>query len=206
MFLLTGLLAALHHARTCGKGQVVDAAMCDAASMLMTQFYGMRAQGKWSTKRKSNMLDGGAHYYATYMCSDGRYIAVGAIEPKFYELLRQAMGLDDPDFDFQHNPDYWPDLQKKISAIVRMKTQREWCEKFSGSDACISPVLSLNEAVAFPHLVQRNSFSGAAGLECPAPAPRFSATPSVMRERSLMTWEQAHSLWGEDERSSGLKT
>lgn len=181
LYLVVGVLAALLEARRSGEGQVVDAAMCDGAVSMMTLFYQLHGQGKWRTERGSNLLDGGAHFYRVYECSDGKHIAIGAIEPQFYALLREKMGLTDPAFDHQNDESAWPDLAQRLGEIVRLKTRAQWCEILEGTDACVSPVLDLQEAPAHPHLVHRQAFLPQGDRLQPAPAPRFSRTQSAIQ-------------------------
>jgi alpha-methylacyl-CoA racemase len=178
LYLVVGMLAALLEARSSGNGQVVDAAMCDGVASLMTQFVSLTAMGTWRDARSSNLLDGGAHFYGTYQCADGRYISIGAIEPKFYALLREKAGITDPAFDSQNDPEVWPDLRGRLEVIVKTRTQAQWCELLEGTDACVAPVLSLSEAPCHPHLAARQTFVNENGMVQPAPAPRFSRTPS----------------------------
>ncbi|WPB59392.1 CaiB/BaiF CoA-transferase family protein [Xylophilus sp. GOD-11R] len=182
LYLLTGVLAALLESRTSGQGQVVDAAMCDGVASLMAPIMGMGATGLWRGGRASNMLDGGAHYYRTYACADGRHVAVGAIEPQFYALLRERAGLDDPAFDAQHDAARWPALSARLAEVMKQRTRDEWCALFAGTDACVTPVLSLEEAPADPHLAARGTFVQHQGRLQPAPAPRFSRTPSCIQQ------------------------
>jgi alpha-methylacyl-CoA racemase len=181
LYLVVGLLAALLHARSSGHGQVVDAAMCDGVASLMTQFMTMASMGRWRERRGSNLLDGGAHFYRTYECAAGGYVAVGAIEPQFYALLRQKAGLGDPAFDAQMDPGRWPELTSRLQEIFLTKTREEWCAIFDGSDACVTPVLTLSEAAEHPHLAARQTLVSRDGLVQPAPAPRFSRTHSAIQ-------------------------
>ncbi len=135
LYLAVGVLAAVIEARTSGKGQVVDAAMCDGVTNMLTMFHSMRAMGHWHEKPRTNLLDGGAHFYRTYQCKDGRYMAIGAIEPQFYAELRKLAGLDEPCFDNQMNREQWPDLQEKMAALFKTKTREEWTTILEGSDA-----------------------------------------------------------------------
>ncbi|GMV31821.1 MAG: CoA transferase [Rhodanobacteraceae bacterium] len=178
LYLVVGLLAALHEARGSGRGQVVDAAMCDGAASLMTQFFALAAMGRWKERRGANFLDGGAHFYGVYECADGRHIAVGAIEPQFYATLRDLAGLDSAEFVGQHDETHWPALRGKLAAVIRTRTRDEWCRLLEGSDACVAPVLSMSEAPKHPHLEARGTFIGKEMLVQPAPAPRFSRTPT----------------------------
>jgi len=181
MFLVTGMLAALLHARQTGQGQVVDAAMTDGAAYLMSLFYGMFASGQWKDQRESNLLDGGAHFYGTYRCADGKWISIGSIEPQFYALLLKNTGAGDRLSRPQMDRDAWPEMKETLREIFATRTRDEWCAILGDTDACFAPVLSLAEAPAHPHNVARSTFVEAAGVVQPAPAPRFSATPSAIQ-------------------------
>jgi len=175
MFLAFGILAALHEAKASGQGQVVDAAMTDGAALLSAMMYGFKAAGQWSNQRGENMLDGGAPFYDTYACADGKYVAIGAIEPQFYALLRERCGIaDDPVFDAQMDTARWPLLKLRMADLFRTRTRDEWCALLEGSDACFAPVLDWDEAPAHPHNVARGTFVEVDGMVQPAPAPRFS--------------------------------
>jgi alpha-methylacyl-CoA racemase len=182
LYLVVGVLAALLEAKKSGRGQVVDAAMCDGAASLMTMFFDFAAAGRWSEERESNFLDGGAHFYGAYECACGRFISIGSIEPQFYALLRQVAGLPDQAFDAQMDREAWPSLRQKLAGIFRTKTRDEWCMIMEGTDVCFAPVLSLSEAPRHPHMAARKTFVERHGAIQPAPAPRFSRTPSVIRE------------------------
>ncbi|MEH2510905.1 alpha-methylacyl-CoA racemase [Nitrobacteraceae bacterium AZCC 1564] len=181
LYLAVGVLAAVIEARTSGKGQVVDAAMCDGVTNMLTLFHSMRALGLWHEKPRTNLLDGGAHFYRTYECKDGRYMAIGAIEPQFYAELRKLAGLDDDCFDNQMDREQWPDLQEKMKALFKTKTRDEWTKILEGSDACAAPVVGMFEAPLHPHLAARQTFVDVHGGVQPAPAPRFSRTPSAIQ-------------------------
>jgi len=177
MFLAFGIMCALYEAQKSGKGQVVDAAMVDGASILMGAFYGMWAAGVCNDKRGTNMLDGGAHFYNTYETKDGKWVAIGSIEPQFYALLLKHAGIeDDPDFNNQLDIAKWPELKKKLAEIFKNKTRDQWCEIMGDVDICFAPVLSYEEAVKHPHNVARKTFIEIDGIAQPAPAPRFSRT------------------------------
>jgi alpha-methylacyl-CoA racemase len=180
LYLAYGMLAALTSARTTGQGQVVDCAMSDGAASLMAMFYGMHAAGVWTDERRNNMLDGGAHFYDTYQCSDGKWISLGSIEPQFYALLLEKTGASDPEFQGQMNRANWPSLNAKLAAIIRTKTRDEWCELMEATDVCFAPVLTIAEAPKHKHNVARQTFVEVAGVVQPAPAPRFSATPGAI--------------------------
>jgi len=180
MLMAFGMVAALLNARITGRGQVIDCAMVDGAALQMSATYAYRARGVWSDDRGTNLLDGGAHFYDCYETADGRHVAVGSIEPQFYAELRAKLGFaDDPDFDPQRDAGRWPRLKDKMAALFRQRTLDQWCALFEGSDACFSPVLSMAEAPQHPHNIARGTFSEAHGTVQPAPAPRFSATPSA---------------------------
>ncbi len=177
MLLAIGVLAGLLEARGSGRGQVVDAAMTDGAALLMSMMYTLKAMGQWQQQRGSNLLDGGAHFYDTYQCRDGRWISVGAIEPQFYSLLLEKTGITDPDFQQQWDRSRWPRLKEKLAAVIAQRTRDEWCAVFDGTDACVAPVLDMDEAPRHPHNRSRNTFTEVAGVVQPAAAPRFSRTP-----------------------------
>ena len=181
LYLAFGMLAALTHARATGKGQIVDAAMCDGAASLMSYFYGFRAEGTHTKERAANRLDGGAPFYDVYRCADGEWIAFGSIEPQFYKLLREKAGLDDPAFDVQMDRARWPELKEKLARVVATKSRDEWCELMEGSDVCFAPVLEIDEAPAYPHNRERGTFVEIEGVVQPAPAPRFDATPGAIQ-------------------------
>jgi alpha-methylacyl-CoA racemase len=182
LYLVVGVLAALLEAKKSGKGQVVDAAMCDGAASLMSMFYDFAAIGRWTDGRESNFLDGGAHFYGVYQCACSQFISIGSIEPQFYALLRQLAGLSDSAFDAQMEREAWPSLRKKLEAIFKTKTRDEWCKIMEGTDVCFAPVLTVTEAPQHPHMVARKTFVQRHGVTQPAPAPRFSRTPSTVRE------------------------
>jgi len=181
MMLVAGVLAALLHARQTGRGQVVDAAMTDGAAYLMTAFYGMFAGGEWEDRRQANWLDGGAHYYGVYRCADGKWISVGSIEPQFYALLMEKTGAGEFLLHSQNDRGAWPGMRAKLETIFAAKTSEEWCEILGDTDVCFAPVLPLSEAPHHPHNVARQTFVELGGIVQPAPAPRFSHTPSAIR-------------------------
>jgi alpha-methylacyl-CoA racemase len=181
LYLAFGLLAGVIHARATGQGQVIDCAMSDGAASLMAMFYGMKASGMWQDERRENLLDGGAHFYDTYRCSDGGWISIGSIEPQFYALLLEKTGITDPAFNNQMSREAWPELSEKLAAVIRTKTRDEWCALMDGTDVCFGPVLSLEEAPAHAHNAARQTFVTIEGVVQPAPAPRFSATPGAVQ-------------------------
>lgn len=181
LYLAFGLLAGVIHARETGKGQVVDCAMTDGAASLMAMFYGFKASGMWKEERRSNLLDGGAHFYDTYQCADGRWVSIASIEPQFYALLLEKTGINDPDFQKQMDRGAWAGLRDKLAAVIATKTRDEWDAIMGGTDVCFAPVLDLDEAPRHPHNVARQTFVEVAGVTQPAPAPRFSATPGKVQ-------------------------
>lgn len=177
MLLAFGISAALLNAQRTGQGQVVDAAMVEGASILAAMFSGFLASKSWSEQRAVNILDGGAPWYDTYETKDGKYVAIGSIEAKFYADLLGRLGLASEVLPKQHERVGWPELRARFSAVFKSKTRDEWCAAFEGSDACFAPVLTFSEARAHPHNVARGAFVEVAGVPQPAPAPRFSRTP-----------------------------
>lgn len=178
MLLALGILAALLEAKGSGRGQVVDAAMVDGAALLMAPLYAMLARGRWRNERGANMLDGAAPWYDTYECADGRYLAVGPIEPQFFDLMIAKLGLDPARFAGRMEPANWPALKAELAAVFRSRTRDDWAALFEGTDACVAPVLDLHEAPAHPHNKARGTFQQREGAVQPAPAPRFSRTPA----------------------------
>jgi len=179
MFLAFGMLAALLHAARTGEGQVVDAAMTEGSSLLMSMMWGFRAMGRWSDERGTNLLDTAAHFYDTYETRDGKFVALGAIEPQFFAEFRRVAGLTDAKWDKQMDPRGWPALKDELTALFRTRTRDEWVAAFHGHDICFAPVLGFDEAAAHPHNVAREAFVTAAGVKQPAPAPRYSASSTV---------------------------
>jgi alpha-methylacyl-CoA racemase len=181
LYLAFGILAGVIKARETGEGQVIDCAMSDGAASLMAMFYGFKASGAWTESRRSNLLDGGAHFYDTYQCSDGKWVSIGSIEPQFYALLLEKTGISDPAFKAQMDRGAWPDLKAKLAAVIATKTQSEWCDLMEATDVCFAPVLDLDEAPKHAHNVARQTFVELAGVTQPAPAPRFSKTPGAIQ-------------------------
>lgn len=178
MVLAFGMLAAVLSAKATGRGQIVDAAMTDGAALLSTMIHGFRAAGAWKTARERNLLDGGAYFYGLYRCADGRFVAVGAIEPQFHALLLQGLGLDAAGFD-QADELRWLDARKRIAAVFASQPRAHWQRVFEGTDACVTPVLDWDEAPDHAHNRARGTFIEVAGVVQPAPAPRFSQTPAA---------------------------
>jgi len=182
MFLAFGVVCALLEAKQSGQGQVVDAAMTDGASLLMAMQYSFKAAGHWRNEREANLLDGGAPFYGTYQCSDGKWLAVGPIEPQFHDLLISRLELPAAEFAERWDPASWPRLRARLAEVFRGRTRDDWCALFAGSDACVTPVLDLDEAPRHPHNVARQTFVEHAGIVQPAPAPRYSrSTPAIRR-------------------------
>lgn len=173
LYLALGVVSALFDAARSGQGQVVDAAMVDGAASLMTMMYSLKSSGVWRNGRQANVIDGGAHFYGTYECADGKYLALGAIEPKFYRELLARCEIRDPAFEAQWNESDWPALREQMAALLRTRTRDAWCEILEGSDACVAPVLDMNEAPMHPHLRARGTFIDDGGVMRPAAAPRF---------------------------------
>ncbi|MEO3974659.1 CaiB/BaiF CoA-transferase family protein [Streptomyces sp. CAU 1734] len=181
LYLVIGVLAALRHARTeGGTGQVVDAAVVDGAAHLATMIHGMTAAGGWQDRRGSNLLDGGCPFYGCYETADGEYMAVGALEKRFYDEFIRVLGIGDR-APARRDFDRWGELRTLVAERFLTRTRAEWTAAFEGSDACVAPVLSLREAPGHPHLAARGTFTEHAGVVQPAPAPRFSATPASVR-------------------------
>ncbi len=179
MLLAFGIACGIIEARSSGRGQVVDAAMLDGASLLATMFSGLLASKQWSEMRGENVLDSGAPWYDTYATKDGRHIAIGAIEPKFYAELLKRMGLEAASLPAQNERAHWPELRRTFAAAFLSKTREEWCDVFDGSDACFAPVLSFSEARRHPHAGARAAYVDLGGVVQPAPAPRFTRTPGA---------------------------
>ncbi|MGC4982945.1 CaiB/BaiF CoA transferase family protein [Streptomyces sp. DT193] len=180
LYLVVGLLAALHHARATGTGQVVDAAIVDGTAHLSTMIHGMIAAGGWQDRRAANLLDGGCPYYGTYETADGRHMAVGPLEQRFYDQFVDLLGI--PELGPAHkDPARWEELRTAVADRFRTRTRDEWTAVFEDTDACVAPVLSLREAPGHPHLAARGTFVDHEGITQPAPAPRFSATPTSVR-------------------------
>ena len=173
LYLVTGVLAALLERVRSGKGDVVDAAMVDGAASLMSIFYVMQQIGFWQDRRGANFLDGGAPFYGTYETLDGKFVAIGAIEPQFWAELLRRMGIDPASVGGQHDRDAWPQTRETLARIFRTKTRDEWCGVLEGSDACFAPVLTIGEAASHPQMAERGTFVDAGGIRRPASAPRF---------------------------------
>jgi crotonobetainyl-CoA:carnitine CoA-transferase CaiB-like acyl-CoA transferase len=189
LYLVIGILAALHEAGRSGQGQVIDAAMVDGVASLMTQPHGTFAAGLMSNERGTNATDSGAPFYDAYECSDGRWISLAAVERKFYAQALRVLGLDEllPE---QWSREAWPAAKQRIAAVVRTRTRDEWCRAFAGTDACFAPVLTLDEAPQHPHLRARGTYAQIDGVLQPMPAPRFSRSQPPA-PRAFQPWDPA---------------
>ncbi len=197
LYLVAGVLAALWESRTSGRGQVVDAAIVDGAAHLTTLLHGMLAGGLWTTRRGTNLLDGGVPWYDVYRTSDDKWMAVGALEPKFFAEFTRLLPLDATEAD-RADPDTWPGMRARIAAAFARRTRDAWTELFADTDACVAPVLSLTEARDHPHNRTRQTFSEADGIPQPTPAPRFSRTPTRIGGApgtATLTTQEALARW-----------
>ena len=199
LYLAFGLLAGIIEAKSSGKGQVVDCAMIDGAASLMTMFFNMKAVGMWSAERDSNLLDGGAHFYDTYTCADGKWLAVGSIEPQFHAELVKGLGLPADTFGMYMDRAKWPEFSQRIADVVKTKTRDEWMKVFDGTDACVAPVLSMDEAPKHPHNAERKTFVESFGVVQPNAAPRFSRTAGAVNGAPAMAGKNSTEVlesWG----------
>ncbi|NIQ37320.1 MAG: CoA transferase [Proteobacteria bacterium] len=198
LYLAFGIVCGLLEASRSGQGQIVDTAMVDAVASLMTVFYGLQAMGIWTDRRGENILDSGAHFYDVYETADGKYVSIGAIEPKFYEELLRLTGLAGEDLPHQMDRTRWPEMRRRLRAVFKTKTRDEWCEIMEGTDVCFSPVLSMEEARNHRHNKTRRTFVEIDGMVQPGPAPRFSRTrpeiqgppptPGQHTDKALADW------------------
>jgi alpha-methylacyl-CoA racemase len=206
MLLAFGVASALVERATSGRGQVVDAAMVEGASLLATMFHGLMAAGRWRDERGVNLLDSGAPWYDVYETADGRYMAVGAIGGRFYDALLSGLGLDPAGLPDRHDRGRWPELRARFAAAFKSRTREAWSAVFDASDACVTPVVSLGEARSEAHNAARASFVDIAGVVQPAPAPRFSRTPCAVPQPPSDRGEggaEALAAWGFDEAGIG---
>ena len=194
MYLLTGILAALVERATSEQGQIIDAAMSDGTASLLSPFFGLMAMSMWTTDRFSNRLDGGAYYYGSYECSDGRYISIGSLEPQFYALLLEKAEITDPEFQEQLDEAAWPAKREKLTQLFKTKTRQQWCDIMEGTDVCFAPVLDLKEAPNHPHNIDRKTFVELDGVVQPAPAPRFSRTQGEIQGPAAMAGEHTREV------------
>ncbi|HET7013772.1 MAG TPA: CaiB/BaiF CoA-transferase family protein [Streptosporangiaceae bacterium] len=204
MLLAIGVLAALVERQRSGLGQVIDAAMVDGSALLSSFIYGLRARGAWRDERGVNLLDGGAPFYDTYGTSDGKYVAVGALEPQFYAALLKGLGLDGAELPAQLDPSGWPVLREKFTEIFANRTRDDWTAVFDGTDACVAPVLSPGEAAGHPHNVARGVFTEVGGLIQPAPAPRFARTTAGQPAPPVRPGADTNTVLGPGETGLGL--
>jgi alpha-methylacyl-CoA racemase len=199
MLLALGLVAGLLHAHRTGEGQVVDAAMVDGTALLMAPFFGASAVGFWSDERGTNLLDSGAPFYDVYRCADGEEIAVGAIEPQFFASLLDVLGLAPGSLPDQDDRSRWPELRAALTWAFAGRPRAEWLERAEGRDACLAPVLTMGQAVAHPHIRARGTIVERDGVPQPAPAPRFSATPTALERPPAVAGQHTDEVlreWG----------
>ena len=203
MLLAFGVACALVERGASGRGQVIDAAMVDGAAVLMAMIHGMRQAGIWREQRGANLIDTGSHFYDTFETADGKYVAIGTIEPQFYAELIEKTGLAGEDLPHQMDRAQWPAMKERLEKIFKTKTRAQWCEIMEGSDVCFAPVLEMSEAPDHPHIRARETFVEYEGLVHPAPAPRFSRTPPVIASppaRAGQHTDEALADWGFDAR------
>ena len=181
MLLISGVLSALYSRERTGKGQVVDAAICDGTALLMAMIQGLQATGHWKNERQSNLLDGGAPYYGTYLCADGKWIAIGPLEPKFLQNLLDELGLDRSRYANPTDAACWAGLRDELANVFRRRTRSQWCELLESRNVCFAPVLDLTEAPQHPHHLARGTYVEMGGITQPAPAPRFSGSPGAIQ-------------------------
>ncbi len=197
LYLVMGILAALHESKASGMGQVVDAAVMDGTASLMALYTGRIARGDWSAQRGTNMLDGAAHYYRNYETSDGGFMAVGAIEPKFFAILCGVLGVDTAEVP-QADRARWPEFGERFAAIFKRRTRDEWTQAFGSSDACVAPVMSFQEAHLHPHMAERGIYCEVEGVRQPAAAPRFSRSGEGVQgppPATLTSTDEALAQW-----------
>jgi alpha-methylacyl-CoA racemase len=195
MLLVVGVLAALYERAASGLGQVVDAAMVDGTALLSQLVLSLRSTGSWTGERSHNLLDGGAPFYCTYQCSDGKYVAVGALEPRFFEDLRTGLGLDESWVEGRWDKHQWPTLREQLAARFAARTRDEWVEYFAGTEACVTPVLDFEEAARHPHLAERGTYVTPDGVLQAAPAPRFSRSPGRVRSAASVDLNLVQAAW-----------
>ena len=199
LYLAMGVLAGVIEAQRSGQGQVIDCAMIDGAASLMTLFYGMKHMNRWNDQRGTNAIDGGSHFYNVYETLDGKFVAIGSIEPKFYAELLEKIGLDAAALPAQQDPTSWRAMTQRFTEIFRSKTRDEWCRIMEGSDVCFAPVLDLDESLRHPHNQARGTFVSVNGVAQPGPAPRFSRTPCAIGKPPSVPGEDSLSVlsdWG----------
>jgi alpha-methylacyl-CoA racemase len=210
LMLAFGMVSAILHARASGQGQVIDCSMTDGTAVLMAMIRGLLGMGVWRDERGANILDGAAPFYDTYETKDGKFVAIGSIEPQFYALLRKLTGLaEDPSFDKQMDQASWPALKAKVAAIFRTKTRDEWDTLLGKTDVCYAPVLSLTDSLEHEHNKARGTFVTSGGVTQPMPAPRYSATkteaPTMPTKPGANTDEVLRALGYDSAKIAGLK-
>ncbi len=201
MFLAYGVVCALLEAQRSGQGQVVDTAMVDGAAVLMSMFWAFKTIGMFDENaRGTNLLDTGAHFYDVFRCADGEYVSIGSIEPQFYAELMRLTGLDgDAEFARQMDKASWPHLKARLAEVFATRTRAEWCEVMEATDVCFAPVLTMSDAAAHPHNVERGTFIEVGGMQQPAPAPRFSRTAPVVESAPAHAGQHSREVlvdWG----------
>ena len=199
LYLAVGILSAAFEVQNSGRGQVIDAAMLDGVTNLMSAFQAFSQLGSWSAQRSSNVVDGGAPYYGTYETLDGKFVAVGAIEPQFYQALLRALGLADESLPAQNDRSAWPKMRERFAAIFRTRNCAQWIEATAGRDACLSPVLTIDEAATHPHMRARKVYTDFDGVRHPSPAPRFDRTPATLRRPTPAAGQHSREVlseWG----------
>jgi alpha-methylacyl-CoA racemase len=203
MLLAFGMVCGLIEAGRSGQGQVIDAAMVDGTALLFASTFGWHAAGFWREERAANLTDTGAPFYEVYETSDGKYVSIGSIEPQFFALLMDKVGIPPAERPAQMDRKTWPVLNEKLVAIFKTKTRAEWCRLMEGSDVCFAPVLSISEAPDYPHAKARDSYIDVAGVIQPAPAPRFSRTPPKVRGAACARGTHTDEVLGEAGFSAG---
>jgi alpha-methylacyl-CoA racemase len=207
MLVALGLVCGLLHAQRTGEGQVVDAAMVDGTALLMAPFFGASAMGFWSDERGSNLLDSGAPYYDVYRCAGGGELAVAAIEPQFYAALLEVLELDPSVLPAQDDRSRWPELRAAFTEAIAARSRDEWVARADGTDACMAPVLTMGEAADHPQIRARGTIVRPDGVPQPAPAPRFSATPTSLDRPPCVPGQHTDEVlaehgFGDDERAA----
>jgi len=211
LYLAFGMMCGIIEAMRSGKGQVVDTAMTDGSASLMAMFFGFKASGfpgMFSDEHGTNMLDGGAHFYDTYECSDGKWISIGSIEPQFYAILREKAELTGPEWDPQMDFTKWPELKKNMTEVFKKKSREKWCAIMEGTDICFAPVLSLDEAYEHPHNQARETIVDIDGVKQPNVAPRFSRTKPEIQgpaPKAGAHTEEVLKEWGMGDKIDALK-
>lgn len=199
MFLAVGLLSAILEARSSGQGQVVDVAMTEGSAYLALACFGLAAVDYWSERREDNIIDGGAPFWRCYETQDGKFVSIGAVERKFYDILIEKLGLDAATLPDQMDRAHWPAMRERFADLFKQKTRDEWCALMEGTDICFAPVLSMSDAPAYKHNADRKTFVELEGVVQPAPAPRFSETPSAIQRRPAGLGEHSEEIlkdWG----------